>query len=588
MVSRRLAPCGSLARPRGASYTPLHGEQAPGHSVQTHVGFTEIYMVGRVTRLTPRRVRRAVWLWPLLAFGIGVLIRLPLWRMVKYPGWGDYAFYYTVASNLVAGRGFVIDYIWHFWSRPESLTHYSNDYWLPLTSVILSAFMGILGNTLQGAVMASIVFGTSLGLLAYIMAWRRTRSLFVALSAMLLTLSNASLFTYSLITDTPVFYAFFAGWALFFMAEAVRNRRQAFRYLGGAALCTALANMTRQDGILLVFLLSLAAWIGEKTGRGRRLAWVWSLYMVGMLPLWALNMVYMGRPVAGNTFTTMFFRDYSDMYAYSRTIDWNYYVSWGLANIVRSKVYALAFNARTLYNHLPALMWALVAAGWASGLARYRRRFTSRAGLATWDLHLWAWGFLGLLYGVYSLIFTFPGIQGGFLRSSMAVLPFVMVLVAETVYRHVHPRWLAGVFMGVSIALLTYHSYTAARYTIVSNTRAGEALARIVPLLEAAGYDRDEVVLMTIAPWEAHVATGFKTIQIPTEDRDTIYFVAQRYGATHLLLPAKRDRFQALYEGREADPRFVLEGEVPNSPLKVYRIIYPAAEDASEAPTEPP
>ena len=510
-----------------------------------------------------RRGRRrlmdiSVWV-PVAVFILAIGVRLPVWRLVTYPGWGDYAFYYTVALNLVSGRGFVIDYIWHFWNQPASLTHYSNDYWLPLTSVIMSAFMVVLGPSLSAAVVASMVFGVALGVLAYVVAWRRTRALAVALTAMLLTVFNSSLFTYSLITDTPVFYAFFAGWALFLMAEGVRATREAPRYLVGAALMAALASMTRQDGVLLLLPLSLAAWWSGHQGRWRRLALVWGIYVVGMVPLWTLNTYYTGQPMAGSAMTTIFFRDYGDMYAYGRQINWEYYWSWGVSNIVRSKAYALAFNARTLYNHLPSLFWAWIVVGWV-GCWLYRRRSAIHHSLCTWDVYLWAMGFLALLYGVYSVVFTFPGIQGGFLRSSMVVIPFLMVFIAETIYRHVHPRWAAWVFVAVAVVLTAYHSYTAARFTILSNGRAGEALAQLVPLLEAAGYARDEVVLMTIAPWETHVATGFRTVQIPTEDRDTIYQVARRYGVTHLLLPARRDRFQSLYEGEEQDPPVCVGG----------------------------
>ncbi|HTE05851.1 MAG TPA: hypothetical protein VK824_06625, partial [Planctomycetota bacterium] len=36
-------------------------------------------------------------------------------------GHGDVSFYYTVAKNLATGRGFIIDYIWNLWDRPQGI-----------------------------------------------------------------------------------------------------------------------------------------------------------------------------------------------------------------------------------------------------------------------------------------------------------------------------------------------------------------------------------------------------------------------------------------------------------------------------------
>ena len=499
----------------------------------------------------------------------GALARASLLPLVKYPGWGDYSFYYTVARNLVLGRGFVIDYIWHFLYLPPQVTHYSNDYWMPLTSVLLAVPMTVLGPSVRSAAVASLCVGTLLALLAYVAARRHVGSTFTGLSAAAYTLVLSPLFTYSLITDTPVFYALFAGFALLALMEGERSPAAARgRWLVLAGLFAGLTHLTRQDGALLLLLLLFAAWWGERGGRIKRLVQALLPYGLVLTPWMALNVHYLGRPLTTGAFRTLFFRSYADMYAYKRAISPAYYFSWGWKNILRSKVHALLFNAHTFYGYLPLFMWAFAFVAVLLVIRAVHRR----EGEIPWRAFWWPTAHLVLLYLFYSLLFTFPGIQGGFLRSSMFYLPFLMVIVADVIRRHLGPRWVRLSWVGITVLLLAYQGWGAARTTVLSNARAGEGIARIVPVLRSDARPGEDIVLMTIAPWEFHAVTGFKTLQIPTDDREAIYELALRYRATHLVLPGKRDRFEALYRGEEEDPRFPLVARVPNSPMKLYRI----------------
>ncbi len=495
----------------------------------------------------------------------GALARASLLPLVRYPGWGDYSFYYTVARNLVLGRGFVIDYIWHFLYLPPQITHYSNDYWMPLTSVLLALPMFLLGPSLPNAILASLVTGTLLAVLAYLAARQFLGSEFIALTAAAYTLVLSPLFTYSLITDTPVFYALFAGAALLagMMSRGAETSRG--RWLTLAGLLAGFAHLTRQDGVLLLGPLLLLAWTGAKEGRPGRVLRVLIPYGLVLLPWMALNMRYLGRPFTTGAFRTLFFRSYADMYAYKRAITPTYYLSWGWRNILHSKFHAFLFNARTVYRYMPAYMWIFLFLGIVHELLEEPRA-------RTWRPFLWPTLHLFLLYVFYSLLFTFPGLQGGFLRSSMFYLPFAAVMVAGSVRKHLTPRWAAIVWVVITVMILGYRGWGQARSLVLSNARAGEGIARIIPVIRQDARPGEEVVLMTIAPWEFHAVTGFKTVQIPTDDRDAIYELALRYRVTHLILPGKRDRFDAIYRGEERDPRFPFVAQVPNSPMRVYRI----------------
>src|SRR5262249_57634690 len=101
---------------------------------------------------------------------------------------GDVAFYYVVAENLARGRGFVIDYIWNFWSHPAGIPAFSNDWWMPLTSVLCALGMKLGGIGYASAQNTMIVVSSALPLAVYLLGrelWgdRRVARLGAALAA---------------------------------------------------------------------------------------------------------------------------------------------------------------------------------------------------------------------------------------------------------------------------------------------------------------------------------------------------------------------------------------------------------------------
>jgi hypothetical protein len=132
----------------------------------------------------------------LSVLSIAFVVRLIYASMAQHPGHGDYAFYYTVAENIIDGRSFQIDYIWNYLGSPESITHSSNDYWMPLTLIIISLSLFIFGNSLFAALLPSIFAGLLLSVLVYFLSKIYSDSPFVALSSSSLILFLPSLFRY--------------------------------------------------------------------------------------------------------------------------------------------------------------------------------------------------------------------------------------------------------------------------------------------------------------------------------------------------------------------------------------------------------
>ena len=124
-------------------------------------------MGGIEARLADRRLR-IICLAAIVVVGLGA--RLLLASMVQHPGHADPAFYYTLATNIAQGRGLVIDYIWHYLGDVDALTHAACDYWPPLTSVIMSVFLSLFGQSFFAAILPAALCGSLLALLAYAVA----------------------------------------------------------------------------------------------------------------------------------------------------------------------------------------------------------------------------------------------------------------------------------------------------------------------------------------------------------------------------------------------------------------------------------
>jgi hypothetical protein len=107
-------------------------------------------------------------------------VRVQFAYQASYPGHADSAFYYTVAENLLDGRGFEVDYIWTYLGNPETITHTSNDYWMPLTAIFVALPQLVLGRSLTAALSLSILASLGIAWVTYHFARSYSESRLVA------------------------------------------------------------------------------------------------------------------------------------------------------------------------------------------------------------------------------------------------------------------------------------------------------------------------------------------------------------------------------------------------------------------------
>ena len=103
------------------------------------------------------------------------------------PGHGDTAYYFHVAQNLHAGRGFVCDYVWSFLENPSATVPApSHAWWMPGPSVI--AWLGMLvagAPTYTAAKVAMALFTSLFPLVVWFTAIRCFRDRTIAIRATL-------------------------------------------------------------------------------------------------------------------------------------------------------------------------------------------------------------------------------------------------------------------------------------------------------------------------------------------------------------------------------------------------------------------
>ncbi len=506
----------------------------------------------------------------LLAMGVRVLAALPQ----QQPHYFDAYYYYNVAENLSLGRGFVVDFIWNYLHPPDAVTHASNLYWMPLTSIIAWPFLAILGASYRAAQIPFVLLSALLPVMAYYLSHRiYGRRDYAYLAAILTTFAPFYLrywacpdnFAPFAVAGASSLIAIYMGWA----------KRQG-RYFGVAGLLLGLSHLARADGILLwvaplvvLSMIRLRTWStsdGDPAGDATRkeamgfrtcLLWLFLAlagYLVIMVPWFYRNWQLIGAPLSGAGTKTIFLRDYADMFSYSKDLTWQSYVDWGWEAILRSKLTAAVHNLTVILGALQFHLAPVALIGlWQ---LRHRREYV--------PFYVYA----ATLYLAMTLVFTFPSTHASMLHSTGALLPFLFVAAVPGIdtavgwiaaRRHTwHAPTAKRVFrIGLTAVLVTISLFEYSRAVFLSLNpvaiephwnRANTGYLAVEAWLADNGAADGPV--MVVDPPAYYYFTHRPAIVTPNEDIDGIVAVAERYGADYLVLEYDHvASLEPLYQG---------------------------------------
>jgi hypothetical protein len=520
------------------------------------------------------KVRRHV----IVLFAVALLVRLLVAWPMQRPGYMDAAYYVDSALALHEGRGFNLPLIWNYLPQgatglpaqdlpPADLPAPSHLYWMPLTSILISASFAVLGPSYRAAQVPSILLSALLPLLAYVVAYQASRSLAPdrpararrhGLYAGLLATLSGFYTAYWVSPDSFAPFALFGAlclWAWGRAGQPEPNRAAPAWVLAGA--CAGLAHLTRADGLLLLVAGLLIGLVdgGRHLAAGRpRQAWrlagglsiAVACYLAVMAPWFLRNLRAIGRPLSTAGLRTLWLTDYDDLYSYGKALSLRAYLDWGWGNILRSKLRALWLNAQTLL--VVGWMIALAPLG-LIGAWKLRRHAAFRP----------AWLYAALLYLAMSLAFTFPGWRGGMLHSTVALLPAFYTAAFEGLDQFV--LWMARrrttwqpdrarqVF-SVGLVLLAL-GLSAWLYLSNLDRYTGPHLYDQVAAWMAQNAPPDARVMVN-DPASFYYHSRLSSLPIPNADLQAVLDVMDRYGASYLLLDANNVSLQTLYRAPES------------------------------------
>ena len=497
----------------------------------------------------------------------GLVLRFYLASFAQMPGHGDSAFYYTVAKNIANGRGPVVDYIVYFFSGLLPLPHYAGDFWNPSASFLIAIPMLLFGKTISAALIAPITVGIVPAVAGYWAGKYFSNSIKIGALTGVLTFFSPFQVWFSTTTEAIIFAGAFGAISIYFMMRGFKESRYFFL----AALFTGLANLIRQDDILLLAVLGICILLASITWKNKIVIGlaVIGIHLLILSPLIIKNYTEFHAPFPPGPAKTAFLTTYEDFHSYGKEIDWKTLrATWGITGIINHKWHTAKENLGQVNYFLDPVFTVLFFISLADALFIHRNKDKL-------FLLIPASLFALFEYLFYTIIASFSG-PGSLIKSLGILMPFVCLLIVDFFANYLKPKLL---LVGVVILLSAYAGYQGFEKnyesTIAYNGVYQQYKTVQSIILNNAKQQRitaDSITVLARDTWDVYEGTGFKTVMIPNNDINTIVFIAQHYDARYILLPGLRPQLDKIYNNTTPDPRFTYIASVPNSDMKIFRI----------------
>lgn len=427
-------------------------------------------------------------------FVLSLAVRFWAASSVTFPIPPDAAYYYSVAENLHSGRGFVIDYTWNYIrGMPQSLPVPSNDYWQPLTSIILGLSFKIFPPSWQAAQLLTTLFGSLLPVLGFWFAFYLVKDLTLAsLGGLFLALQPEMIFE-SATCDSPVFFSFFGAAGLI---SLLLGLTKSARWLVLVGMLSALSYLTRSDGAVVLLVATVVCLWFWKRDEFRVRGWLlcmWGVFAVIVAPWLLRNYLAFGSPFPTGQLKTIFAAKYEYLFSTQpEALTLSNYLSHGFGDLLAGKAKALVYCLRDLSA---ACTWPIVVlAVW---------EFVSARRLKT---HLPIFFHFILIVLAAPLIFTLPALTYVHMVPPLVpLLPAFAILGFKRLWQKLHltNRFHFGWGAAVLLLGLTAHSglslSNAAYYFLTQSETEAQLQRNIGAYLEGEGNSSRPI--FTDEPW---------------------------------------------------------------------------------------
>jgi len=479
---------------------------------------------------------RAKWI-ALLVGGILVYGLAGWW--IASPGYMDADYYTATARELVRGHGLTEPFLWNYLDDPQGLPHPSHLYWMPLTSFVAAAGMGVVGEGFRGAQLPFVILAAGLPVATAALSLRTVGRPRLAWLAGCLALFPGFFLPYFVTTDNFVVFAYTGGIALWLTAESSGRPSSGLWLALGAAV--GACHLTRADGVLL---LVPALWSAIRLPRGRGLA-LGSLllgYAGVMAGWWIRNIAVTGFLFSPGVGRTLWLTGYDELFAYPGSLLNPLHLwSGGLGQILEIRLWALGENLKTLLavDGLVFLLPFMVLGAWQMR----RHPLVSAAAL-----------YFCLLLLAMSAVFPFAGARGGTFHSTAALMPLLWTLApvgleAAVAWGARVRRWnleqAQRVFGGTAVVAAAALSVGLFVPKVIgprpdlprwdSGRRNYVEAAGVL-----AGLDVEPGVAAVNNPPGFYLASEIPAVTIPNGTVETLHQVVEEFGVRWVLLDANR------------------------------------------------
>lgn len=531
----------------------------------------------------PNYARKTKFDWFLIAV-IGLLVQaFWVWRLTE-PTYMD-AFYYTTnGQRLATGHGFTELVIWQFLDDPSGFPTPSHTYWMPLPSIMTAAGYKLI-DSFTGAQLPFWLLGGLLPVLAYAISWQLYKQRWRAWVAALFTAIGGYYAAIQIQPSTFTPFAWSGALCLFALGLATlpkqptegilpfsgwtsTRKRRLWWFIAG--FTAGLAHLTRADGIMLLvvglFIWAIEVWHWSRNFRqhhygmlhGKLGPWLHLLllllgYFLVMGWWFIRNWTILGSPMSMTGTQTIFLTTYADLFAYGRASSLAGFIDWGWQNILRSRLEGIWLGVK-IYLALPGFIFLVPFILFAM-VDSWRRPVGRR-------LVRPIVAYTVLQFFTLVIVFTYPGMHGSLLHSSVALWPWTSTLATAGISLTVDwaaarlPHWqperakrnFSALFLIMALILTLYvsrHRETPSEDPEMFR-RIGDAVS-------------PTSVVMISNPPQMHYYTGLLALSVPNEQVEVVLQAADRYGVTHLVLNENRPLpLDNLYQNEIRHPRLHL------------------------------
>ncbi len=522
----------------------------------------------------------------LILFGLGLVINGLVAVAVNTPGYPDAYYYFNGAVLIAEGKGLVEPYLWNYVGAAPSLPVPAFGYWQPFPSMLGAVGIWLFGQKAAfGSAQAMYVIAAALlPVITYLVAEQIGERRHALIAGLLMVFSGFYVSFWSLPESfTP--YALVGSGALALASSGRRNGRWWVWLLAG--VCAGLAHLTRADGLLMIGIVGLVAVIphldSENGDISKRIIFVMAAvggYLIAMGPWFARNMAAFGSFQAPGGLSTLWLRDYNELFGYPPNLTAERYFSMGWGAIIGQKWEAFKGNLGSFVavQNLVFLTPFTLIGVWR----RWRNDWVLPAVL--YEL---------ALFGAMTFAFTLPGMRGGYFHSGGAVMPIMLavsVLGIDDSIRWVIKRRRGWRFddarkvfgaSAVGLAMILTGYLTIGRVvglsdlSVIGWNQADEVYAQIGESLDERGISR-KVYVMTNNPPGFYTHTERGGIPIVDGDEETLLRAADQYGVEYLVLDSNvTEGLVSLYlDGPQSNRLEVVETfGSEDSPVYLYRIL---------------